>query len=149
MNEKIEWEQQLNMADDAVIGAALQRAGLDAAALLAASQQPEVKERLLQIHEQIAQRWQNALANEASGQLGRDYLAKRGVPLRAFDFAEQLRRELRAAMHMRGGVFRAGAFGVLAFLQIARVVQQNPDDAKLEQPFGQGRLGLGAMARVQ
>jgi DNA primase len=38
-----------------------------------------LKERLLQIHEQIAQRWQNALANEASGQAARDYLAKRGV----------------------------------------------------------------------
>jgi DNA primase len=34
---------------------------------------------LLQIHEQIAQRWQNALATEAAGQLARDYLAKRGV----------------------------------------------------------------------
>ena len=42
------WEQQLNMADDAVITEALQRAGLDAAALIATSQQPEVKERLLQ-----------------------------------------------------------------------------------------------------
>jgi 2-hydroxychromene-2-carboxylate isomerase len=42
------WEQQLNMADDAVIAEALQRAGLDAAALVATSQQPEVKERLLQ-----------------------------------------------------------------------------------------------------
>jgi len=42
------WEQQLNMADDAVITAALQAAGLDAQALLATSQQPEVKERLLQ-----------------------------------------------------------------------------------------------------
>jgi DNA primase len=38
-----------------------------------------VKEKLLQIHEQIAQRWQNALANEAGGQIARDYLAKRGV----------------------------------------------------------------------
>ena len=42
------WEQQLNMADDAVITEALQRAGLDAAALIATSQQPEVKERLQQ-----------------------------------------------------------------------------------------------------
>lgn len=41
------WEQQLNMADDAVIADALRRAGLDAAALIAASQLPEVKERLL------------------------------------------------------------------------------------------------------
>ncbi|HOX55363.1 MAG TPA: DNA primase [Candidatus Paceibacterota bacterium] len=38
-----------------------------------------LKDRLLEVHEQIAQRWQNALANEASGHLARDYLAKRGV----------------------------------------------------------------------
>jgi DNA primase len=44
------------------------------------SQARHFKERLLQVHEQIAQRWQNALANEAAGQLARDYLAKRGVP---------------------------------------------------------------------
>lgn len=43
-------------------------------------QSRHLKERLLQIHEQIAQRWQHALANEASGQIARDYLAKRGVP---------------------------------------------------------------------
>jgi 2-hydroxychromene-2-carboxylate isomerase len=42
------WEQQLNMADDAVIAEALQRAGLDAAALIATSQQQAVKDRLLQ-----------------------------------------------------------------------------------------------------
>src|SRR5438132_3405197 len=42
-------------------------------------QSRHLKEKLLHIHEQIAQRWQNALANEASGQLARDYLAKRGV----------------------------------------------------------------------
>ena len=42
-------------------------------------QSRHIKERLLQIHEQIAQRWQNALANEASGQVARDYLARRGV----------------------------------------------------------------------
>ncbi len=42
------WEQQLDMADDAVIAQTLQRAGLDAAALLAASQDAEVKARLLQ-----------------------------------------------------------------------------------------------------
>src|SRR5258708_5620389 len=39
-----------------------------------------LKEKLLEIHEQIAQRWQSALANEAGGQIARDYLAKRGVP---------------------------------------------------------------------
>jgi DNA primase len=42
-------------------------------------QHRHLKESLLQIHEQITQRWQNALANEASGQMARDYLAKRGV----------------------------------------------------------------------
>jgi DNA primase len=38
-----------------------------------------LKESLLQMHEQIAQRWQNALANDANGQIARDYLATRGV----------------------------------------------------------------------
>jgi len=38
-----------------------------------------LKDSLLLIHEQIAKRWQHALANEASGQIARDYLAKRGV----------------------------------------------------------------------
>ncbi len=38
-----------------------------------------LKETLLQMHEQIAQRWQTALANDAAGQIARDYLAKRGV----------------------------------------------------------------------
>src|SRR5437588_2511551 len=42
-----------------------------------------LKESLLQIHEQITQRWQSALANEASGQIARDYLAKRGVSAEA------------------------------------------------------------------
>src|SRR5580704_15476453 len=42
-------------------------------------QSRHLKDSLLLIHEQIAQRWQNALANEASGQLARDYLVKRGV----------------------------------------------------------------------
>jgi DNA primase len=37
------------------------------------------KEQLLQIHEQITQRWQRALANENSAQIARDYLLKRGV----------------------------------------------------------------------
>ena len=41
------------------------------------------KDQLLQIHEHIAQRWQNTLATEASGQLARDYLAKRGVSAEA------------------------------------------------------------------
>jgi DNA primase len=38
-----------------------------------------LKDTLLQIHEQITQRWQSALASEAAGQVARDYLAKRGV----------------------------------------------------------------------
>ena len=38
-----------------------------------------LKDSLLDIHEQIAQRWQVALANEASGQVARDYLERRGV----------------------------------------------------------------------
>lgn len=44
-----------------------------------ATQSRHLKETLLQIHEQIAQRWQSALANEAAGQIARDYLAQRGV----------------------------------------------------------------------
>jgi DNA primase len=42
-------------------------------------QSRSLKDQLLQVHEQITQRWQNALANEAAGQIARDYLAKRGV----------------------------------------------------------------------
>jgi DNA primase len=45
----------------------------------AAQQQKHIKEVLWTIHEQITQRWQAALKNEASGQVARDYLAKRGV----------------------------------------------------------------------
>ena len=42
-----------------------------------------LKDKLLQIHEQIAQRWQAMLANDAGGQSARDYLAKRGVSAEA------------------------------------------------------------------
>jgi len=42
-----------------------------------------LKESLLQIHEQITQRWQGALSTEASGQIARDYLEKRGVSAEA------------------------------------------------------------------
>src|SRR6266480_6334204 len=38
-----------------------------------------LKETLLQIHEQITHRWQTALAQEAAGQIARDYLKQRGV----------------------------------------------------------------------
>jgi DNA primase len=44
-----------------------------------AQQSRGLKEQLLQIHEQITDRWQNALANEAGGQVAREYLARRGV----------------------------------------------------------------------
>jgi DNA primase len=43
-------------------------------------QQRFVKDTLLQIHEAITVRWQAALANDAAGQIARDYLRKRGVP---------------------------------------------------------------------
>jgi DNA primase len=46
-------------------------------------QSRHLKDSLLQIHEQISQRWQNALANDAAGQIARDYLAKRGVSAEA------------------------------------------------------------------
>src|SRR5438552_1281307 len=42
-------------------------------------QSRHLKETLLQIHEQITQRWQSALANEAAGQTAREYLVRRGV----------------------------------------------------------------------
>ena len=38
-----------------------------------------LKEKLLEIHEQMTQRWQSVLGNEAGGQVARDYLARRGV----------------------------------------------------------------------
>jgi len=44
-----------------------------------AQESRHLKDQLLEIHDQLAQRWQNCLANEAAGQLARDYLAQRGV----------------------------------------------------------------------
>jgi DNA primase len=44
-----------------------------------AQESRHLKDQLLDIHEQLTKRWQNCLANEAAGQLARDYLAKRGV----------------------------------------------------------------------
>lgn len=38
-----------------------------------------LKDVLLQMHEQLCARWQTALANDAAGQIARDYLARRGV----------------------------------------------------------------------
>jgi DNA primase len=46
-------------------------------------QNRHLKDTLFRIHEQITQRWQGALANEAQGQIARDYLAKRGVSAEA------------------------------------------------------------------
>jgi DNA primase len=45
----------------------------------AAQEARHIKDRLLEIHEQIARRWQNALATETAGQTAREYLEKRGV----------------------------------------------------------------------
>ena len=45
----------------------------------AAQESRHLKDQLLQIHDQLATRWQNCFANEAAGQLARDYLKKRGV----------------------------------------------------------------------
>src|SRR5947207_5671980 len=42
----------------------------------AAQESRHIKDQLLQIHEQITQRWQSCLANEAAGQIARDYLAR-------------------------------------------------------------------------
>src|ERR1700722_11477655 len=49
----------------------------------AQQQSRHIKDGLLQVHEQITQRWQNALASEASAQPARDYLATRGVSAEA------------------------------------------------------------------
>ncbi len=38
-----------------------------------------LKDQLLRLHEALAVRWQNCLANEAAGQVARDYLQRRGV----------------------------------------------------------------------
>ena len=49
----------------------------------AAQESRHLKDQLLEIHEQLTQRWQSCLVNEASGQMARDYLAKRGVSAEA------------------------------------------------------------------
>ncbi|HPC59045.1 MAG TPA: DNA primase [Verrucomicrobiota bacterium] len=46
-------------------------------------QSRSLKEKLLHIHEQITQRWQGVLGNEAAGAAARDYLERRGVPAEA------------------------------------------------------------------
>jgi DNA primase len=45
----------------------------------AAREARHLKDSLLDIHEQICQRWQTFLANDAGGQVARDYLARRQV----------------------------------------------------------------------
>jgi len=49
----------------------------------AAQESRHLKDQLLQIHDQLATRWQNTLANEAAGQSARDYLKRRGVSAEA------------------------------------------------------------------
>ncbi len=53
---------------------------------LGAQESRHLKDQLLDIHEQLTQRWQNCLANEAAGQRARDYLASRGVTAEAIKF---------------------------------------------------------------
>ncbi len=48
-----------------------------------AQESRDLKHQLLEIHEQLTQRWQNCLASEAAGQLARHYLAQRGVSAEA------------------------------------------------------------------
>jgi DNA primase len=50
-----------------------------------AQESRHLKDQLLEIHEQLTKRWQNCLANEAAGQLARDYLTKRGVSAEAIN----------------------------------------------------------------
>jgi DNA primase len=45
-----------------------------------ASDSRALKDKLFTIHEQITQRWQNALTTDPGSQIARDYLAKRQVP---------------------------------------------------------------------
>ncbi|HEY1170912.1 MAG TPA: DNA primase [Verrucomicrobiae bacterium] len=42
-----------------------------------------MKEALFDLHEQITKRWQQALVNDAAGQIGRDYIAKRQISAEA------------------------------------------------------------------
>ena len=49
----------------------------------AEQQSRHLKDQLLEIHDKIAQRWQNCLLNETAGQLAREYLTKRGVSAEA------------------------------------------------------------------
>ena len=71
--ENVEFPEAVRrLAERARIPLAYEQGGADAASR-------SIKEKLLEIHEQITRRWQSALANEAGAQLARDYLAKRQV----------------------------------------------------------------------
>ncbi|MGB0583140.1 MAG: DNA primase, partial [Limisphaerales bacterium] len=50
-----------------------------------ASEKRQLKDKLLEIHEKITQRWQAALQNDAAGQVARDYLERRGVSAEAVE----------------------------------------------------------------
>jgi len=77
--ESLDFPEALRrLADRAKIPLEQERGGGD-------PQARSLKEMLFSIHEHITQRWQNALANEASGQIARDYLAKRGVAKEAVE----------------------------------------------------------------
>src|SRR5690242_15517232 len=47
------------------------------------AQSRSIKDALLELHEQIAQRWQSALAKDSSAEIARHYLQKRGVSSQA------------------------------------------------------------------
>jgi len=64
------------LAERARIPLAVEPAGAEAHAR-------QLKDKLLHLHEQITQRWQNVLAREPTGQAARDYLAGRGVSAEA------------------------------------------------------------------
>jgi DNA primase len=60
------------LAERARIPLEYEKGGVDALAR-------SLKEKLLEIHEQITRRWQNALGQDEAGQIARDYLARRQV----------------------------------------------------------------------
>src|ERR1035438_1432399 len=50
---------------------------------------------------------------------------------------------------MCNGVLGARPFGVLVLLEIARIMKQDREQAELEHPLGQWRLGSGEVAPMQ
>ena len=61
------------------------RIPLEAQETVGGEQTRFLKETMLQIHEQITQRWQAALLNQADGEIARAYLHQRGVEKQAVD----------------------------------------------------------------